>query len=162
MGTAPQQPDWRRYLLWAAIWVAFIAALGYAASRGSLGFLENDMHFALEPNRERVKLSSREPAIIQVKARLSNNTRAAVTLKAPSACKIFRWQIFDRAGSLVQSKVSEDICPLSEVSAILPTGQTLEEFYAIVLVAPRYRAGEDYLVHAWYWGYEAEFQFKAE
>jgi len=30
------------------------------------------------------------------------------------------------------------------------------------LVPARYQPGNDYLVHYWYWGYEGEFQFKAE
>jgi hypothetical protein len=29
-------------------------------------------------------------------------------------------------------------------------------------VPARYRAGDDYLVHYWYWGHEGQFQFKAE
>lgn len=157
-----QQPDWRRTLLWAAIWVAFVAALGYAATRGGLGFLENDINLSIEPNRDSVALSAKEPAVIQVKVTLRNNTRDRVTLTAPSACKIFRWQIFSRAAELVQSKTTEESCPPGEVSAILPPGEALQEFYSIVLAASRYRAGEDYQVRYWYWGREGEFQFRAE
>lgn len=154
-------PDWRRYVLWMLIWVAFVAALGYAAANGGLGFLENDIHLAAEPNRDRVALNGDSP-VIEVKVLLRNNTRETVTLKAASACKMFRWQVFNRAGDMVQSKVSEDNCPTTEVSAILPPGEKLEEYYALALVPTRYRAGEDYLVRYWYWGYEGEFQFAAE
>jgi hypothetical protein len=157
----PYQADWRRYMLWAGIWVTFIASLGYAASYGELDFLENAVVVAAEPNRESVKLSGEDP-VIQVKVSIRNNTADAVTLKAPSACKMFRWQIFSRAGELMQSKTQEDLCPAGEVTAILPPSERLEEFYSVVLVPTRYRAGDDYLVHYWYWGYEGEFQFKAE
>jgi len=163
MTPTPGQADWRRYILWAGIWVSFIAALGYAASDGGLGFLENDVSLSLEANRDSVPLSRQEPAVIQVKVTLRNNTSKAVTLKAPSACKMFRWQIFNRSGEMVQSKTAnEEICPGTEVSAILPPGQKLEEFYSIALVARRYTPGQDYLVQARYWGYEGEFQFKAD
>ena len=160
-GSQPPQSDWRRYLLWAGIWVAFIAALGYAASYGELGFLENAVVVAAEPNRDSVKLSGDDP-VIQAKVSVRNNTRETVTLTAPSACKIFRWQIFSRAGEMMQSKATEYDCPAGEVSAILPSGEKLEEFYSIALAPTRFRAGDDYLVHYWYWGYEGEFQFKAE
>jgi hypothetical protein len=154
-------PDWRRYVLWMLIWVAFIASLGYAASYGELGFLENAVSVAAEPNRDSVPLKS-EP-VIQLKVTLRNNTRETVVLRAPSACKVFRWQVFSRDGNMVQSKVNdENACPNGEVSANFPSGEKVEEFYSIVLEASRYRGGDDYLVHYWYWGYEGEFQFKAE
>lgn len=154
-------PDWRRYLLWALIWVAFIAALGYAANEGGLGFLENAVSVTAEPNRERVALSGGAP-VIEVKVRLTNNTREPATLRAASSCKVFRWQIFARSGDMVQSKVNEDTCPATEVAAILPSGEKVEEFYSIPLEPQRYRAGDAYLVAYWYWGYEGEFQFTAE
>jgi len=157
-----QQPDVRRYLLWAVIWVAFVAALGYAATHGGLDFLENDVHLSVEPNRDSVVLLGKEPAVIQVKVTLRNNTRDAVTLTAPSACKVFRWQIFSRDAELVQSKTNEDSCPEGEISAILPSGQTVQEFYSIVLAPQRYSAGQDYQVRYWYWGHEGAFEFRAE
>ena len=155
-------PDWRRYLLWALIWVAFVAALGYAASQGSLGFLENAVSVTAEPNRDRVPLGGPDTPVIEVKVKLANNTREPARLSALSACKIFRWQIFARTGDMVQSKVNEESCPTIEVAANLPSGEKVEEFYSIVLERERYRPGEDYLVHYWYWGYEGEFQFTAE
>jgi hypothetical protein len=154
-------PDWRRYVLWMLIWVAFIASLGYAASYGELGFLENAVSVVAEPNRDAVPVKS-DP-IVQVKVTLRNNTRETVVLRAPSACKVFRWQVFSRDGNMVQSKVNDEAaCPNSEVSANFPSGEKVEEFYSIVLEAGRYRPGDDYLVQYWYWGYEGEFQFKAE
>jgi hypothetical protein len=156
------KPDWRRYLLWSVIWVTFIAALGYAASQGSLGFLENAVVVTAEPNRDTVKLGSSEPAVIQVKVNLRNSTSKPAPLNAPSACKIFRWQIFARSGDLVQTVVPKDDCPQTPVAVTLGSGAHVEEFYAIVLEAHRYKPGEDYLVSYQYWGYEGEFQFKAE
>jgi len=156
------KPDWRRYLLWSGIWICFIAALGYSASQGGLGFLENAVVVQAEPNRDTVKLNSAEPAVIQVKVTLRNSTSKTATLVAPNACKIFRWQIFARSGNLIQNVVPKDNCPQTEAAANLPSGQSVEEFYAIVLEAHRYTPGEDYLVLYQYWGYEGEFQFKAE
>jgi hypothetical protein len=144
------------------IWVAFIAALGYSASQGGLSFLENAVVVVAEPNREIVTLKSSEPTVIQVKVTLRNSTSETVVIRAPTACKIFRWQIFDRAGDMIQSVIPKDICPDAEASANLPAGKSVEEFYAIVLEAQRFKPGQDYLVHYWYWGYEGEFQFKAE
>lgn len=155
-------PDWRRFLIWSLIWVAFIAALGYSASQGGLGFLENAVVVSAEPNRDKVALSSKEPAVIQVKVTLRNNTSKQTTLTAPTACKIFRWQIFARTGDLVQTVVPEDTCPKAPVTAYLPSGEHVEEFYSIVLESQRYERGHDYLVMYQYWGYEGEFQFKAE
>jgi hypothetical protein len=154
-------PDWRRYLVRIGIWFAFVAALAYAVSSGEFTVFQDDVHLALEPNRDTVPLAGQAP-VIEVKVSLRNNTASNVTLKAASACKMFRWQIFDRAGDMIQSKVNEETCPTTEVSAILPPDQKLEEFYAIALVPQRYTAGHDYLVRYWYWGYEGEFQFKAE
>lgn len=155
-------PDWRRQVLRSLIFVAFVGALGYAAAYGGFGIFEDPIHLALEPNRERVQLTGPEPPVIQVKVSLRNNTREDLTLKAGTACKVFRWQIFDRSGDMLQSKVSEESCPQTEVTAILPPGERLEELYSIALVPTRYRAGDDYLVHYWYWGYEGQFQFTAE
>lgn len=155
-------PDWRRYLLWALIWVAFIAALGYSASQGGLGFLENAVVVTAEPNRDTVKLQAAVPAVIQVKVNLRNSTSKQATLTAPTACKIFRWQIFARSGELVQTVVPNDTCPQTPVTAYLPSGEQVEEFYAITLEPNRFEAGQDYLVSYQYWGYEGEFQFKAE
>lgn len=158
----PQEgPDWRRTLVRIGIWFAFVAALAYAVSSGEFAVFQDDVHLALEPNRDSVTLGGKAP-VIEVKVSLRNNTAAPVTLKAASACKMFRWQIFDRTGDMIQSKVNEETCPTTEVSAVLPPGQKLEEFYAIALVPHRFTAGQDYLVHYWYWGYEGEFQFKAE
>jgi hypothetical protein len=160
--TPPQQPDWRRYLLWAVIWVAFVAALGYAAKEGELDFLQNDVHLALEANRDRVALADKTPPVIEVKVSLRNNTKDPVTLSAASACKVFRWQIFARSGEMMQSKTNEESCPPGEVSAVLPSGQKVEEFYSIALETQRYRKGEDYQVRYWYWSYEGAFEFRAE
>lgn len=160
----PQPPaiDWWRVGLRLLIWFSVVAAFAYAVSTGSLRIFEEDIHIAAEPNRERVALAGDAAPVIEVKVTLRNNTDKTLNLTAPSACKLFRWQIFSRAAEMMQSKVNEESCPTTEVTAFLPPGETLEEFYSIALVARRYRAGEDYLVRYWYWGHEGEFQFTAE
>lgn len=157
-----QQRDPRRYVIWMITWVAFIAALGYAASKGGLGFLENDINLSVEANRTSVALASKEPPVIQLKVTLRNNTAKTVTLRAGNACKIFRWHIYSRSGELMQAKTDEYVCPAVEAAANLGSGKSVEEFYSIALVPERYTAGQDYLVTYWYWGYQGEFQFKAE
>lgn len=164
MNKLPQAPapDWRQYVVRMVIWVAFVGALGYAAANGGLGFLENDMNLSIEPNRESVSFADGAATVIQVKVKLRNNKRDTVQLSAPTACKIFRWQIFSRGGDLLQSKPAEDICPAGNTGTVLSPGNALEEFYSIELVSTRYRSGEDYQVRYWYWGYEGEFVFKVE
>lgn len=155
-------PDWRQYMLRALIWVAFVGALGYSAANGGLDFLENDVSLKLEPNRDKVALHGPTPAVIQLRVTLKNSTDKAVALSAPSACKIFRWQIFSRSAELMQSSVPDDKCPESPVTAGVRSGEKLEEFYAIALAPERFQAGNDYQVKVWYWGYDATFEFKAE
>jgi hypothetical protein len=164
MQPLPQSPapDWRQYVLRAIIWVSFVGALGYAAANGGLGFLENDVSLSVEANRDSVPLAGPGPALIEMKVTLRNNTRADIRLESPTACKILRWQIFSRSGDLIQSKVQDDLCPATGVSVSLAVGQKLEEFYSIQLASQRFRKGDDYQVHVWYWGYESQFQFKAE
>lgn len=164
MDKLPQSPapDWRQYMLRALIWVAFVGSLGYAAANGGLDFLENDVSLKLEANRDSVQLTGPVPAVIELKVKLQNSTSKGVQLSAPSACKIFRWQIFNRSAELMQSAIPDDRCPETPVSAALGSDQKIEEIYSIPLTPERFKAGEDYLVHVWYWGYEAEFQFKAE
>jgi len=155
-------PDWRQYMLRMGIWVAFIGALGYAAASGGLGFLENDISLKIEPNRDSVALASKEPAVIQVKVTLRNNTDKTVTLAAPSACKVFRWQVFDSSGAQVQARYDPSPCPNLDVATKLAPGAAIEEFYSIPLAPERYQPGQKYMVHARYWNHEAEFVFNAE
>jgi len=164
MAQLPQAPapDWQRYMLRAVIWVAFIGALGYAAANGGLDFLANDVNLAVEPNRTSVALAGSVPAVIEVKITLKNNTDKAATFRAPSACKVFRWQIFDTAGAQVQARYDPSPCPDLEVTARLTPGQQVEEFYSIPLVVERYRPGQEYLARVRYWDQEGEFKFSTE
>ena len=155
-------PDWRQYAMRIGIWVAFVGALAYAAANGGLDFLGNDINLKMEPNRETVALASKEPAVIQVKVTLRNNTGETVVLDAPSACKVFRWQIFDNNGAQVQARYDPTGCPEVAVQAGLKPGATLEEIYSIPLEVSRFEVGQIYVVHARYWGRESDFEFKTE
>ncbi len=157
-----EAPHWRQYVFRAILWVAVVGSLAYAASHGAFDSLENAVSLRLEPNRDAVQLAGSVPPVIEIKVTLKNNTPEAAALSAPSACKVFRWQVFSRSGEMVQTRVSDAQCPEMAVSAGLAPGEKLEEIYSITLVPSRYRAGEDYQVRAWYWGYESEFQFRAE
>jgi len=164
MGKLPMEsaPDWKRSLIRSVIWVSFVGALGYSAAYGGLDFLVDDVTLQVEPDKKTVVLSGTVPPRIELKITLKNSTSQAVALKASSSCKIFRWQVFSRSGEMVQTRISDDKCPETPVSAGLGSGQQIQETYAITLVPTRYIAGNDYLVSVWYWGYETEFQFTAE
>lgn len=164
MGKLPMEPapDWKRSVVRSIIWVSFVGALGYSAAYGGLDFLINDVTLVVEPDKETVALSGSAPPTIELKITLKNSTSEAVALKAATSCKIFRWQVFSQSGEMVQTRVSDDKCPQTPVSAGLASGQQLQEKYAITLVPGRYIAGNDYLVNVWYWGYQAEFHFTAE
>jgi hypothetical protein len=164
MQTLPRAPapDWRQYVIRALIWVGFVGTLGYTAANGGLDFLENDVSLKLEPNRDAVALHGPVPAVIQLRVTLKNSTQDAVALSAPSACKIFRWQIFSRSAELMQTSVPDDKCPETPVTAGLRPGEKLEEFYAVPLSPDRFQSGNDYQVKVWYWGHEGAFQFRAE
>ena len=155
-------PDWRQYVLRTIIWIAFVGTLGYAASTGNLGFLQNDVDLTIEPNRGTVTLKGGVPPVIEVKVTLRNNTSDVRTFGAPSACRIFRWVILDRAGAQAQARTDEAHCPDQEVKVQLKPGQSIEEFYAIPLLVERFNAGRDYTVRLSYWGVEGEFSFTAE
>ena len=60
----PQEgPDWRRTLVRIGIWFAFVAALAYAVSSGEFAVFQDDVHLALEPNRDSVSLAGKAPVI---------------------------------------------------------------------------------------------------
>ena len=150
-------------LLWAVIWVSFIAALGYAASNGGLGFLENAVTVTAEPNRDTVKLQGAGTRGHPSQSQPAQQHPNQATLTAPTACKVFRWQIFARAGDLVQSVVPKDTCPQSPVTAYLPVRRSMRRVLcdrarSTALPAPATTTS----CHYQYWGYEGEFQFKAE
>lgn len=157
-----EAPGWRQYVFRAILWFAVVGSLAYAASQGAFDSLENAVSLRLEPNRDTVQLTGTVPAVIEIKVTLKNNTENNAALIAPSACKVFRWQVFSRAGEMIQTRVSDTKCPDVPVSAALAPGEQLDEIYSISLNPSRYLPGQDYQVRAWYWGYESEFQFKTE
>lgn len=164
MSPLPQAspPSWRQYAVRGMIWIAFVGAVAYSARNGGFDFLADEVSLNLEPNRDTVSLAGNEPATIEIKITLKNNTAKSAALTAASACRVFRWQIFSRSGEMMQSKAADDKCPDTPVSAGLGSGQQLQEIYAINLAKTRYKPGTDYQVRIWYWGYEGEFQFTTE
>jgi hypothetical protein len=157
-----EAPGWRQYVFRAILWFAVVGSLAYAASQGAFDAMENAVSLKLEPNRDTVQLAGSVPPVIEIKVTLKNNTESNAALSAPSACKVFRWQIFSRSGEMVQTRVNEAKCPDVAVSAALAPGEKIDEIYSVALSPSRYLPGQDYQVRVWYWGYEGEFQFKAE
>jgi hypothetical protein len=116
----------------------------------------------VEANRDSVALTGKTPPVIEVKIRLRNNTGKTATFRAPSACKVFRWQIFDTGGSQVQARYDPRGCPDIEVTTQLAPGQQIEEFYSIPLAVERFKPGEKYMANVRYWDQEAQFTFATE
>jgi len=147
--------DWRRQVLQMIIFVAFIAALGYAVSQGSLDFMANEVTLTVEPNRTEVDLGSSTPPVIQLHVKLKNNTGAAVALEADSPCKLLKWIVIALpSGDLVQARGGPEVqCPDQPTKHTLQPGEEIEEFYPLELIPARYSASGAYQAHVKYWGY---------
>jgi len=153
--------DWRRQVLQMIIFVAFVAALGYAVSRGSLDYLANEVTLTVEPNRTEVDLTSSEPPVIQLHIKLKNNTGADVPLEAESPCKVLKWIVLALPSmDLIQARGGPEVeCPDQPIHQTLAPGQEIEEFYALALIPARYTTSGAYQAHLKYWGYKAIVPF---
>ena len=147
--------DWRRQVLQMVIFVAFIAALGFAVSRGSFDFMSNEVTLTIEPNRGLVDLGSNEPPVIQLHIKLKNNTGSDVQLEAESPCKILKWIVLAVPSmDLIQGRGGREVeCPDQPIKQTIVPGQEIEEFYALELIPARYAAAGEYQAHIKYWGY---------
>lgn len=156
--------DWRRQVLQMIIFVAFIAALGYAASQGSLDFLENEVSLVVVPNRTVVDFGAPEAPVIQLHVKLKNNTGNNVTLEAESPCKIIKWVILAAPSmDLVQARGGEEVaCPDQPIRKTFAPGQEIEEFYALELNPSRFTTAGDYQIHIKYFGYTAIVPFEVK
>jgi hypothetical protein len=146
------------------MFVAFIAALGYAASRGAFDYMANEVTLTIEANRTTVDFASREPPVIQLHVKLKNNTDKSVTLEADSPCKILKWVVLSApARDLVQARGGKEVeCPDQPLRQNLAPGQQIEEFYALVLTPERFAAAGDHEAHVKYWGYTAVVPFSVK
>lgn len=158
--------DWRRQVLQVIIFVAFVGALGYAASKGSFDFLENEVSLTVVPNRTVVDFGANEPPVIQLQVKLKNNTGSDVTLEAESPCKVIKWVILAAPSmDLVQARGGAEVaCPDQTIRRAFVPGQEIEEFYALELNPSRFSTAGEYQIHIKYFGYTAvvPFQVKAK
>ena len=151
----PSLFDWRRQVLQMVIFVAFIAALGYAVSTGSFDYMSNEVTVSIEANRTTVDFNSTEPPVIQLHVKLKNNTDQPVTLNADSPCKVLKWVVLDSAHELVEARGGkESECPDQPIQQTVEPGRELEEFYALILTPARYATAGKYEAHVKYWGYK--------
>lgn len=156
--------DWRRQVLQVIIFVAFIGALGYAASQGGLDFLENEVSLVVVPNRTVVDLGAKEPPVIQLQVTLKNNTGSDVTLEAESPCKVIKWVILASPSmDLIQARGGTEVaCPDNPIRRTFVPGQKIEEFYALQLNPSRFRTAGEYQIHIKYFGYKAVVPFEVK
>lgn len=156
--------DWRRQVLQIIFFVAFVAALGYAASQGSFDFLENEVSLTVVPNRTLVDFGASEPPVIQLHVKLKNNTNNPVTLEAESPCKVIKWVILAAPSmDMVQARGGAEVaCPDQPIRRQFEPGQEIEEFYALELNPVRFSTAGDYQIHIKYFGYTAIVPFEVK
>lgn len=156
--------DWRRQVLQTIIFVAFIAALGYAVSQGALDFMANEVTLTVESNRDVVDFGAKEPPVIQLHLKLKNNTDKLVALEAESPCKILKWIVLAIPSmDLVQGRGGKEVeCPDQPIKHTLSPGEQVEEFYAVELIPARCTAAGDYQIHLKYWDHKAIVPFQVK
>jgi len=156
---APSLFDWRRQVLQMIIFVGFIAALGYAVSKGSFDYMSNEVTLTIEPNRTVVDFRSTEP-VIQLHVKLKNNTNENVILEADSPCKVLQWVILTSAHEFVEARSGKDSeCPDRPIRKTLEPGKEIEEIYALILTPERFELAGQYEAHMKYWGYKTQLDF---
>ncbi len=159
----PSLFDWRRQVLQVIVFVGFIAALGYAVSKGSFDYMSNEMTLTVEPNRTIVDFGSSEPPVIQLHVKLKNNTNESVTLESASPCKVLEWVVLSSAHEFVQARSGKEAeCPDRIIHQTLEPGKELEEFYALILGPERFETAGQYEAHVKYWSYKAQVDFSVK
>jgi hypothetical protein len=159
----PSLFDWRRQILQMIIFIGFIAALGYAVSKGSFDYMSNEVTLTIEPNRTLVDFGSSEPPVIQLHVKLKNNTNENVTLAADSPCKVLEWVVLTSGHEFVQARSGKEAeCPDQPIRQTLEPGKELEEFYALILGPERFETAGQYEAHVKYWGYKTQINFSVK
>jgi len=142
------------------IFVAFVAALGLAVSRGAFDYMSNEVTLSVEPNRSAVDFNSSEPPVIQLHVKLKNNTEQSVTLDADSPCRILQWVVLTSEHEFVEARSGKDTeCPAQALHQTLAPEKQLEEYYALILSPDRFESAGQYEAHVRYWGYTAVVKF---
>jgi hypothetical protein len=142
------------------IFVAFVAALGFAVSRGALDYMANEVTLTIEPNRTVVDFNSSDAPEIQLHVKLKNNTADPVTLDAASPCKILQWVVLSEGHEFVEARSGRETeCQDQPIHKKLEPGQELEEFYVLRLTADRFTTAGKYEAHVRYWGLKTLINF---
>ena len=162
MGPPPRPGifDWRRQVIQTVIFVAFVAALGFAVSRGAFDYMSNEVTLTIEANRTDVDFNAAEPPVIQLHVKLKNNTSQTVTLNADSPCRVLQWVVLTSEGEFVEARSGEETkCADQAMHHTLVPEKELEEFYALILTPDRYATAGKYEAHVKYWGYKSVVPF---
>ena len=145
------------------VFVGFIAALGYAVSRGAFDYMSNEVTLTIEPNRTLVDFASSEPPVIQLHVKLKNNTGQPVTLDAQSPCKVLQWVVLTDEQEFVQARSGKEAeCPDQVIHHTLQPDEQLEEYYALILTPDRFATEGKYEAHVRYWGYKTQIDFSVK
>ena len=162
MGPPPRPGifDWRRQVMQTVIFVAFVAALGYAVSRGAFDYMSNEVTLTVDANRTSVDFNSPAPPQILLHVKLKNNTEKLTTLNADSPCRILQWVVLTEAHEFVEARSGRETqCQDQPLRNSLAPGQELDEIYALTLTPDRYLAAGNYEAHVRYWGYKTIVPF---
>ncbi len=94
-----------------------------------------------------------------VVVRLVNNSDSDIKIRAPNACKIFRFIISWPDGTFKQASGDDPQCRAAGAEEVLAAKSVKEELQVIELDRTRFEAGT-YALHIRYWGYDKSASFK--
>lgn len=142
--------DTRRMILWSAILVTLVGALGYAAYKGGpSAFGGFDVTMTVQADPETIPISGDAAGRVKLTVAIQNRTSETKVLNAPAPCKLFRWVLTGAQGELVQA--AGDGCEdLSMELTLKPSEKRTEEFQ-IALDPTRLKSGDRYQFTMEYW-----------
>jgi hypothetical protein len=147
----PQYFDASRMILWSVILVALVGSLGYAAYTGgpsAYGGFDVAMKVTADPAV--VPLSGDKAGVVVLNVDVQNRTGGIQHLKAPAACKLFRWTLTAEDGALVQ--VHNEICDPAVMELKMEPNERKTETFEARLDPARLKPGERYQFNLEYWG----------
>ena len=96
--------------------------------------------------------------IFPLQLKLKNNRDEKIQLQAGTPCAVFRWQITDAAGNVIQRNPNQLCIQMMAIRELAARAEIIRG-PAIALRPELYRAGATYRLHCQFWGYRAEHEF---
>lgn len=158
MTTPPRRPpqqseyfDGRRMILWSVILVALVGSLGYAAyTSGPSNYGGFDVAMKVTAEPAVVPLTGERAGVVTLNVDVQNRTGGIQHLKAPAACKLFRWTLTAEDGSLVQTY--NETCAASVMELKMEPNERKADVFEARLDPSRLTAGKRYQFNMEYWG----------